>query len=85
MNQSANFFLFTALATPETDSTQKKQRRIFRSQILRHMALSAKEGSDWKLLHNQSRAKAANTTDTKSDSEFLSKICQKRKEYLVIS
>ncbi|XP_066922502.1 E3 ubiquitin-protein ligase HECTD1-like [Clytia hemisphaerica] len=56
------------LATPEADNTQKKQRRIFRSQILRHMALSAKEGSDWKLLHNQSRAKAANTTDAKNDT-----------------
>lgn len=42
---------------PESE-TQKRQRRVFRSQILRHMALGAKEGSDWKLLRDQARAKS---------------------------
>ena len=44
-------------SVPENE-TQKRQRRVFRSQILRHMALGAKEGSDWKLLREQARAKA---------------------------
>lgn len=47
-----------APAVVETESTLKRQRRVFRSQMLRHMALGAKEGSDWKLLREHARAKA---------------------------
>ena len=57
------FTIYTAyclfLGIPvEGDVSQKRQRRVLRSQILRQMALGAKEGSDWKLLREQARAKA---------------------------
>lgn len=57
------------LATSEGDNTQKRQRRIFRSQILRHMAMSAKEASDWKLLHEHARAKAISKNPDTNNSD----------------
>ena len=63
-------FFFAALPSPEVDNNQKRQRRIFRSQILRHMALSAKEGSDLKLLQSQAaRAKALSETKNSEGKE----------------
>ena len=65
--------LFIALPSPEVDNNQKRQRRIFRSQILRHMALSAKEGSDLKLLQSQAaRAKALSETKNSEGREKVS-------------
>ena len=65
--------MFIALPSPEVDNNQKRQRRIFRSQILRHMALSAKEGSDLKLLQSQAaRAKALSETKNGEGREIVS-------------
>ena len=54
---------------PEGDSALRKQRRLFRSQVLRQMALGGKEGTDLKTLRERAKQLSSGIDAAKSDSK----------------